>query len=89
MNRRGFLASCLIASAAPAIVRAESLMKLWVPPQEIWVQPIGALQPMQSVWISGDGEVWIGGVSEILVYDSALSIEEQRKLIGWTRCSSF
>lgn len=37
MNRRGFLTSILALGAAPAIVRAESLMKLWVPPQEIWV----------------------------------------------------
>lgn len=35
MNRRGFLQSCLALAAAPAIVRAESLMKIWVPPQEI------------------------------------------------------
>lgn len=28
MNRRGFLQSCLIACAAPAIVRADSLMRI-------------------------------------------------------------
>ena len=35
MNRRGFLGSILALGAAPAIVRAESLMTLWVPSQEV------------------------------------------------------
>lgn len=35
ITRRGFLKSMLALGAAPAIVRAESLMKLWVPPQDI------------------------------------------------------
>lgn len=35
LTRRGFLGSMLALGAAPAVVRAESLMKLWVPPQEI------------------------------------------------------
>jgi hypothetical protein len=35
MNRRNFLAAMLGAAAAPAIVRAESLMKIVVPKQEI------------------------------------------------------
>ena len=34
-NRRGFFGSMLAAAMAPAIVRAESLMKIYVPPQEI------------------------------------------------------
>lgn len=34
MNRRGFLATMLAAGAAPAIVRASSLMKLVVPSTE-------------------------------------------------------
>lgn len=31
MNRRGFLGTILAIGAAPAIVRAESLMKIWTP----------------------------------------------------------
>jgi len=31
MNRRGFLATSLAACAAPAFVKSESLMGLWVP----------------------------------------------------------
>lgn len=34
-NRRGFFGSMLAAAMAPAIVRAESLMKIYVPPQDI------------------------------------------------------
>lgn len=44
MNRRGFLGSILAAAAAPAIVRASSLMpivapKIIVPSKEIFVPP--------------------------------------------------
>jgi hypothetical protein len=35
MNRRGFLGAILAAASAPAIVRAESLMKIMVPKKEI------------------------------------------------------
>lgn len=37
-TRRGFLLGMLALGAAPAIVRAESLMRIWVPPQEIWAR---------------------------------------------------
>lgn len=35
VSRRGFLTGMLALGAAPAIVRAESLMRLWVPPQTL------------------------------------------------------
>lgn len=35
MNRRLFLRGAVVVAAAPAIVRAESLMKLYLPPKEI------------------------------------------------------
>lgn len=38
MQRRSFLASMLAIAAAPAIVRAESLMK--IAPRQIWVPPL-------------------------------------------------
>lgn len=42
IQRRSFLGGILALSAAPAIVRAESLMKIWVPPApEIEVVKIG------------------------------------------------
>lgn len=37
MKRRGFLLGIGAALAAPAIVRAESLMKLWVPKRELLI----------------------------------------------------
>lgn len=37
ITRRGFLTGMLALGAAPAIVRAESLMRIWVPRQELWV----------------------------------------------------
>lgn len=39
MDKRGFLTSILALGSAPAIVRAESLMKLVVPKQEIILPP--------------------------------------------------
>ncbi len=36
-TRRGFLLGMLALGAAPAIVRAESLMRIWVPPQEVYI----------------------------------------------------
>jgi len=32
MNRRGFLGAILAAGVAPAVVRSESLMQIWMPP---------------------------------------------------------
>jgi hypothetical protein len=46
-NRRGFLASMFAAAAAPAIVRAESLMRL--PPQKIWTPSQEIVTP-QGGW---------------------------------------
>jgi hypothetical protein len=40
-NRRGFLGSIFAAAAAPVFVRAESLMKIYVPPQEIAYETLG------------------------------------------------
>jgi len=37
VSRRGFLTGMLALGAAPAIVRAESLMRLWVPPQALTI----------------------------------------------------
>ncbi len=37
MQKRGFLKLILASAAAPAIIKADSLMKIWVPPQKIQV----------------------------------------------------
>ncbi len=39
ISRRGFLKAMLAAAAAPAICKAENLMKIYVPPQEIILLP--------------------------------------------------
>ncbi len=48
MNRRGFLGGLVGVVAAPAIVRAESLMKIWVPPQGI-VLPSGIVTTVSTM----------------------------------------
>lgn len=49
MSRRGFLAGVLAASAAPAFVRAESLMKIVVPSKDL-ILPEG--------YILADGSIY-------------------------------
>lgn len=45
-TRRGFLLGMLALGAAPAIVRAESLMRIWVPPQTL---PIGRIEGFRFI----------------------------------------
>ena len=55
MQRRSFLASILTAGAAPAIIKADSLMKLWVPPARRII-PVGylsfsgSMNPPAIIW---------------------------------------
>lgn len=58
-TRRGFLAAMLAASAAPAIVRAGSLMPIWVPPQGLVLLSSG-LGDVRSFSMHGDWtiEMW-------------------------------
>lgn len=43
MNRRGFLQACLALAAAPAIVRASSLMQIRAPRTNPWLDSDGSL----------------------------------------------
>ena len=52
MNRRGFLASCLALAAAPAIVRADSLMR--IVPIETTVVP--AIDPLVAKLMADEAE---------------------------------
>lgn len=52
MNRRGFLGSILALAAAPAIVRAESLMKIVVPEQKIVVPDQELLAPQEDIFVN-------------------------------------
>lgn len=57
-TRRGFLSGLLAAAAAPSIVRSESLMKLWVPPQDIILPNFAGDFTVES-WVKpADGE-WV------------------------------
>ena len=56
MNRRGFLSAMLGAAMAPAIVRSESIMKLWTPSQEIWVPEKETITA--SAWVAYGASAW-------------------------------
>jgi len=71
MNRRGFLQLCLAAAAAPAIVRMESLMKLYVPqlpPIMLWGDGVTDDTVALQTWLDGglvikpDGTVFSGNI---------------------------
>jgi len=49
VSRRGFLTGMLALGAAPAIVRAESLMRLWVPPQTLMPMEIGRYEGFRFI----------------------------------------
>jgi len=57
MNRRGFLGAMLGVMAAPAIVRADSLMRIVVPKQELIVPEEGIFRFMASEeWVYEPGQ---------------------------------
>lgn len=64
ISRRQFLGSVLALAAAPAVVRAESLMKLWVPKHylEFGVEP-NLIVPGQdynlSFWMKDKTSDWV------------------------------
>lgn len=55
MNRRSFLSSCLALAAAPAIVRADSLMRI-VP------RKVAVIVPNDAIWLRQTTERGIGGI---------------------------
>lgn len=61
MNRRGFLGAMLGAAMAPAVVKAENIMKIWVPSQEIIVDPYGLDTPEYTVagWMKPREGQWM------------------------------
>ena len=75
MNRRGFLTSCLAASTAPAFVKADSLMSLWVP-KPMWVRVRHS-----------DGTAIISGVNKILWGEDGDRVETY-DYMGLTRKTS-
>lgn len=60
MDRRGFLKAMLAAAAAPAIVRAESLMKIYVPPEpKLFVPEDSIVQGLEFGTNDFTVETWI------------------------------
>lgn len=59
MDRRGFLKSMLAAAMAPAVVRAESLMKIYVPPQEIFIPANSIVQGLEFGTNDFTFESWV------------------------------
>ena len=61
MDRRGFLKSMLALAAAPAICKAENLMKIYVPPQEIYIPAPEILEVSDFTFGTGDFtvEAWL------------------------------
>lgn len=69
MNRRGFLGSMLAAASAPAIVRAENLMKIVVPPEKKIIIARGLTRTIQTIdefgWLTPVPDrdyynIWVG-----------------------------
>ena len=60
MRRRSFLLGVTSTLAAPAVVRADSLMKLWVPPAPEWTMEVWRFIPPSEA------------VKELFLYGSAL-----------------
>lgn len=79
ITRRGFLKSILALGAAPAIVKAESLMRIWTPPQELYAPAAESFQLwnaqierslfgdnfMGSVWMRRQCGLWEQQVIEV------------------------
>lgn len=61
ISRRGFLKSMLAMAAAPAICKAENLMKIYVPPQEIILPSQEILEVADLTFGTGDFtiEAWM------------------------------
>lgn len=77
MNRRGFLGACLALAAAPAIVKASSLMPVRAP--RGWVRnPMGGFMlPGQRVYAAEFGDIPAGRI--VAATDVPIDFEE---LIG-------
>lgn len=85
MKRRNFLATMLAPASAPAIVRAESLMKIVVPPKDIFTFTVGGFT--QHNGRVSDIRLHIADLDitelyprEVLVYDFKI-IEDSPQLI--------
>ena len=77
MNRRGFLTSILALGAAPAIVKASSLMKV----QEIWL-PENNIISQSGIILYGDGINYDAPAIRALMDGKSVYDIRGRKIIG-------
>lgn len=97
-SRRGFLAAMFAAAAAPAFVKAESLMKIVVPKKEIvllddFVVGIGVGDFTAEMHVSKDGMGWnhlavVRKKNEILTYRNGILVPAEDVRKDWTRLDS-
>lgn len=62
MSRRGFLGVMLAVAAAPAIVKAENIMKIWTPRTEIITNPFAdhlGDDYTAEAWMKPDNSPWV------------------------------
>lgn len=80
MNRRGFLAGCLALGAAPAIIKVENAMRLWVPKQGLLAESFHVNEFMHSQEFTRStwGSYYDSNV--ILVFRRALTDDELRRI---------
>lgn len=85
LNRRGFLGALIAAAASPAIVRADSLMKL-APPPRLWGDGIHDDADALSYWLSRPGFHLASGVflisKAVRVHGATDLLVERVKLIA-------
>ena len=69
MNRRDFLKTMIAAAAAPAIVKADNIMKIWVPPEkriinypELYVDGIRNDTPALQALFDGGKVIYEGNI---------------------------
>lgn len=85
LSRRGFLGGILALGAAPAIIKAESLMKLYVPPKLIlWGDGIHDDTRALQAAINGEEVIVKDMASTILVTPKRIRIRDGNYLISDT-----
>lgn len=73
MNRRGFLGTMLGVMAAPAVVKAENLMKIVVPKQEI-------ILPVKLRNQNGISGAFIGDMDINCMYDPVVPVYDKEMI---------
>lgn len=80
IGRRSFLAGILGAAAAPAIVKAESLMKIIVPQQRLYTGELGAIDAEFRFVATHPGEQWL---ADAMTRDMLKHFKTSRPIAGF------